>query len=230
MKLSRLIPVASLALVNQTFSADPAWWTTRGVKNASSPANYAIASVGQAKHIAAMALAEIENRIPAPEFALLNAAMDAVVDLSVPSPLPPDWGGRHRTTLLVGELKAIAKPIYDHIRLHDPNWLDAQMILAETRKQEPIYPLTYSPYPWTESTADDTNKAACTVGQLKAVFSIDFSQLAPAVPSDRDGDGTPDKTDAFPDDPTRHHPPPSDPLDTTGPVISLIAPEGATAL
>jgi hypothetical protein len=229
--LNSLCVTMLIATTLPTYSADPAWWATRGVKTTAPASNLAVASVGQAKHMAALALAEIDGRIPVPEFIELESDVRAVVDLSIPAPLPSDWNERHRFPLLTGELKALAVPFYYNLRLIDPLWLDFQMTLAGIRIQEPgINPVTYSPYPWTESTADDANKAACTVGQLKAVFSIDFSQLAPAVHADRDSDGTQDKSDAFPDDPTRHLPPPSDPMDTTDPVITLTVPEGATAL
>ncbi len=250
MKPPALIPIAFLALATFTQAADPAWWTTRGVKTGSAAGNLAPATVGQAKHMAAMALAELETRIPAPAFTALEADVNAVADLSVPNPLPADWDERHRAPLLTGQLKALAKPFYDQLRALDSNWMDHQMLLLELAQIEPgTFPLETSPYPWSESTADDANKATATIGQLKAVFSLDFSLWGSTVTddtdgdgipddlenitgtsptlTDSDGDGVPDNLDAFPLDATRSAFGNPDPSDQTPPLVSLSAPANA---
>jgi len=176
-----LLPVSILP-------ADPAWWTTRGVKTSTPAANLAPATIGQAKHMAAMALAELNGKLPAVTHQALATDLAAIVDLTLPDPLPPGFHEQQRAVLLTGQLKAIAKPFYDHLRTHDPAWLDNAMQLAQIQVMEPGPP-TPSPYPWTEAATDDANLAPATLGQLKAVFSLPLGTLPTA---DSDGDGLPD--------------------------------------
>jgi hypothetical protein len=89
--------------------------------------------------------------------------------------------------LLTGQLKALAKPFYDHLRTLNAAWLDSEMSLANIRAAEPgSNPITYSPYPWSVATSDDQNKAVATLGQLKAVFSLKLNTFA-HVDNDQDG-------------------------------------------
>lgn len=95
--------------------------------------------------------------------------------------------------LLTGELKALAQPFYDHLRLRDPVWLDSEMIMANIRVVEPgSNPVSFSPYPWTSTAGDDANRAIACLGQLKALFSLHLETLADASP-DSDGDGLSDR-------------------------------------
>lgn len=253
MKLLFLIPGTLLAFLSASPAADPAWWTTRGVKTASPASNLSPATVGQAKHMAAMALAELELRIPPEDFDVLEAAVNAVVNLEKPVPLPPDWNEKHRIPLLSGELKALAKPFYDRLRAMDADWIDHQMLRLDLKRIEPdSSPFVYSPYPWSETSTDDDNKAPATLGQLKAVFSLDFSLLGSTAEPDSDNDGVPDDLepisgtspslldsdgdgvmdglDAFPIDPTRSAHENPNQNDQTAPVVSLLAPANATQI
>ena len=205
MKPVLLVPFMFLTLTAAAPAGDPAWWTTRGVKTGSAASNLSPATIGQAKHMAAMALAELEGRIPAPVFTTLEADVNAVVDLSIPNPLPADWDEKHRAPLLTGQLKALAKPIYDKLRSLDYPWVNERMHEAGISVIEPASsPVAYSPYPWTSMTTDDSNHAVATTGQLKAVFSLPFEswgeylEEAPDYPSgstDSDGDGLSDVTE-----------------------------------
>ncbi len=193
MKPPTLIPIAFLALATFAQAADPAWWTTRGVKTGSAAGNLAPATVGQAKHMAAMALAELETRIPAPAFTALEADVNAVADLSVPNPLPADWDERHRAPLLTGQLKALAKPFYDSLGTLQSDWLFMEMGMKGLLVSEPGGgAFAESPYPWTESVADDANMGPASLGQLKAVFSLGFETIGSGFTADADSDGMPD--------------------------------------
>jgi hypothetical protein len=205
MKLHKLIPLATLSLATTTQAADPAWWTTRGVKNTSPASNLSPATIGQAKHIAAMALAELQSRLAPADYAALAADVNAVAPLNVPNPLPSDWNEKHRLPLLNGQLKALAKPFYDKLRALNASWVNERMHLAGIRVIEPsTSPLAFSAYPWTGSTSDDSNKGVANVGQLKAVFSLPFEAWGqfveddpgyPTGPDDSDGDGLSDVTE-----------------------------------
>ena len=179
----KLIPGFLFLLVLAAF-AEPAWWTDRGVKTADPSANLAPATIGQAKHMAAMALAELEPRLPAPSYQTLQADLAAIVDLDLPDPLPPGFYEQQRAVLLSGQLKAIAKPFYDHLRTHDAAWLDNAMLTGQLVVMEPGS-ATPSPYPWSEAATDDSNLSPATLGQLKAVFSLPLETIT----GDTDGDG-----------------------------------------
>jgi autotransporter-associated beta strand protein len=166
---------------------DPTWWTTRGVKTSAPASNLSPATIGQAKHMAAMALAELHDRLPASEYQTLEAEVAAVVDLSYtpippgfyPTPPPPGYLWPGHSVLAIGQLKALAKPFYDRLRALDAEWLDAQMAQSRIRVAIPgSYPIIYNPYPWSVATSDDENKAVATLGQLKAVFSLRFETAA----------------------------------------------------
>jgi hypothetical protein len=183
-----------LLLTSSLAPADPTWWEARGVKTTAPAANLAPATIGQAKHMAAMALAELEGHLPAPAFQALETDLATIVDLALPDPLPSGFRGSQRAVLLTGQLKAIAKPFYDHLRSHNATWLDNAMTAGNLIVMEPgSNPPTPSPYPWSEATTDDANRAPATLGQLKAVFSLPLETLTSPTITDTDGDGISDE-------------------------------------
>jgi hypothetical protein len=185
MKLHKLIPLATLSLATTTYADDPAWWTTRGVKNSSPASNLSPATIGQAKHFAAMALAELQIRLDPTTFQALQADVAAVVNLAAPT--TPEQFEQQRGVLAVGQLKAISAPFY--LRLHNayPAWLETR--LAENLTKDVNDSANF--YPWTSNPADDTNKGIATLGQLKTVFALPFEGLPPSA-NDTDGDGLSD--------------------------------------
>jgi Bacterial TSP3 repeat len=205
MKRSHTPLFLSLLLAQSTHlsAADPGWWATRGVTTAASPSNKSPATIGQAKHMVSNALAELQTRLPASEYSALQAEVTAVVNLALPV-TPADFE-KQRAVLLVGQVKALAQPFYDRLRSLDPAWLNQKMYQLNIRLAEPGSPaFTYSPYPWTVSTTDDSNKAVATTGQLKSVFALPLEfwvtpdSLNPALPwgpVDTDGDGLSDITE-----------------------------------
>jgi hypothetical protein len=234
-------------------AADPGWWVARGVINAASPSNTSPATIGQAKHIVSKALVELQARLPAAQYSLLQAEVAAVVNLALP--VTPAEFEKQRAVLLVGQVKALAKPFYDRLRIVDPAWLNLKMNELDIRQVDIDWPPTYSPYPWSVDTADDLNRAVGTVGQLKAVFSLPFETLQVAsqdyiplpaglVDTDHDGisdvteaaigtsplladsdsDGYPDGSDAAPLDPSRWLPNPIVAGDSSPPLVTLRSP------
>ena len=204
MKPSTLIPIATLALTLLSPAADPGWWATRGVKNASSASNLSPATLGQAKHMAAMALAELQPRLAAADYASLQADVATIVNLTPPA-TQADFDNQ-KQILLVGQLKTIARPFYDKLRALDTPWVNNEIYLTNSRVIEPgSSPPSYSPYPWSVATSDDSNYSPASVGQLKTVFSIKFENWGyygppdptlPTGPTDTDGDGLSDVTEA----------------------------------
>lgn len=219
-------------------AADPGWWVSRGVKTSSPASNLSPVTIGQAKHMAAMALAELHERLPQAKHNELAAALAQVVNLAPPqppggnpAPPPPGYQKPSFSVLAIGQLKAIAQPFYDVLREQSPGWLDWQMSINNIRVSEPgANQPSFSNYPWTVAVSDDSNKAVATLGQLKAAFCIDFSLIGAPQYDDSDGDGMPDAQDAFPDDPSRWDVPSASSGDTSAPLILLTAPEGATQI
>lgn len=200
------IPLALTCLLSfhsLTHAADPGWWTSRGVVSGSPASNRSPATIGQAKHMVKQALAEMQVRLPAGEYSTLQAEVAGIVDLTLPV-TPADFE-KQRSVLLVGQVKAMARPFYDRLRALNPAWVNSKMYQNNIRVLESdLAPNTYSPYPWSVTTADDKNKAVATIGQLKAVFSLPLEfwvtpdSSDPALPSgmvDTDGDGVSDVTE-----------------------------------
>ncbi len=162
------------------------WWAARGVTTSSSQSNLSPATIGQAKHMVAMALAELQPpRLHAPVTQALQANIATLVDLAAPT--TPAAFETQRAVLLVGQLKAISAPLY--LRLHNSYrpWLETQLTLNQTK--DPNDAANF--YPWSSSPADDSNNAVATIGQLKAVFALRFETL-PSTPLYEDNDGMSD--------------------------------------
>ncbi|MFC7338313.1 hypothetical protein ACFQY0_14050 [Haloferula chungangensis] len=169
------------------------WWDTRSVidENAVED-NYAPANIGQAKWMATKAYEELDSVLPGEG---LEFSLD---DLFPAKPLKPDaaWYEDQRAPLLVGQLKAVASPFYKTLHNVDPVWLEAQLNKNQTKD------ITNSGnyFPWSLVTSYDENHAIANIGQLKAVFALDFGSLPvntePGVSVDSDGDGLSDKEEA----------------------------------
>lgn len=186
-----LFTAVFISLMINAPAADPTWWAARGVTNASDPSNLSPATIGQAKHMVAMALAELQPRLAAPDYQELQADVAAIVDLALPQ-TQVDFDNQ-RKVLLGGQLKALARPFYDRLRSLEATWLNNQIYQSNIRVAEPdSYPLAYSPYSWSVSTSDDSNYSPATVGQLKSAFSLRFETIGAGFSMDADADGMPD--------------------------------------
>lgn len=198
----RLVLVSSLSALQFASAAPPAWWAEGGVPAVSPIApnnNLGPANVAQAKWMAFRALGKLQTIDPvlaAAIYAKLTVPQPKpgggfyppTLDFNTVRPLPTGWTASQRAPLLVGQLKAISAPFYDLLQVKDATWLASQLNTNLTK--DSANPSNY--YPWSSSTADDSNLSVATVGQLKSVFSLRFESLG-GVPTggslDSDGDG-----------------------------------------
>lgn len=198
---------ASTTVVVGDPPADPAWWSDArsapaAVNSALAAENHAPATTGQAKWMVIRALYAMEDcapyvsaRIRSELKGVLTDRSDGIVDLSRPSPLPNGWLENQKAPLLLGQLKAIARPFYEALHDADPDWLDHESTdpaeQGQLQKNGTKDPGDASNYlPWTSATTDDSNSAIATIGQLKAVFALRYEEL-----SDPFDDANGNKTD-----------------------------------
>lgn len=168
-------------------AAPPAWWssgTPPVIDPTASVENHGVANIGQAKWVAMSAIETLYRIWP-------DLAYDIESDLVGEGKPIASWSApttqaekdQQRAPLLLGQLKAIAAPFYKHLHLYSPLWLDAERDFYEM-------PDTGSEYPWeSDVPADGSNKSPALIGQLKAVFSLDFTADRETGPA---ADGLPD--------------------------------------
>ncbi|WOO41505.1 hypothetical protein [Rubellicoccus peritrichatus] len=145
-------------------SAEPIWWTERNVLAPTTTNDFAAVNVGQAKFMAAMMIAEMNEKLGP-----WGGAQISMNDFINPNAATNDYAA-----LTVGQLKFLATPFYD--RLAEFDWFGT--------------PTPSHYYSWTEVTTDDNDFAAVNAGQLKYMFDFDF--LAPENIIDDDNDDLPD--------------------------------------
>jgi hypothetical protein len=189
-----------LTLLSLAVAASPPWWTNGSppVIDANATANnYGPANIGQAKWIVAEALRALEFNAPAIASQVrsdldgfLPDHTDRIIDFSVPeNPKSESWIKNQNMPLLIGQLKSISAPFYSRLAAVQPIWLASQRVANGTDSPNSIFP-------WTPTTEDDANKSVATIGQLKAVFSLQFQTLSVASSVDSDQDGLPDSWEA----------------------------------
>ena len=169
MKLSEIspIPVRTLgrwfffclafALPLKTFSAAPAWWTTRGVIDTNQTRNdFAAVNTGQLKHIAQQAMLEMDDKISGGAGTAIHALVDSWDTIGTDT--------NDFAAVNVGQVKAVAKLFY-------------------TRLNAAGYTI---PLPWDDEAVDRNDYAMANVGQLKAVFAFTIV-TDPELDTDSDG-------------------------------------------
>ena len=191
-----------------SYGSGPQWWTDFGVTNNGQAQNKAIATTGQGKWVAKKALealsvidVETADLIEDELFKATPTDPDGVFFPTPPSPKTSAWRQKQKEPLQVGALKALAKPFYENLNIKDSSWVKSQLelngftVLGVDYFQDAFGHF----YPWNPANDTDTsiNLAPVTLGQLKAVFSIDVQ--SPVLLSgitlagvDSDGDGIPD--------------------------------------
>lgn len=147
MRLSALITLLLLPV-----AADPPTWWTDGIPPVIPPGatenNQGPANIGQAKHMADMALKALELkdkvlsdtirqkltiRQPNPTNPTGPLLKEIIKHrFALPNPLPADWAQSQRAPLLLGQLKAISAPFYAALNLQNPSWLAEQLTLNGT--------------------------------------------------------------------------------------------------
>ena len=145
----------------------PSWWADRAVKNTSEAQNLAVANLGQLKHIANQAHAELESLVPS----------GTAAPFSVPATPDAAWYETQRKALNLGQLKAVAKPFYDRLNAISTDWVKGQLETNGLALNTSYFQATNGYYyPWNPSTPVEENYKVATVGQLKLVFALRFNQ------------------------------------------------------
>ncbi|EIQ00389.1 hypothetical protein OpiT1DRAFT_04935 [Opitutaceae bacterium TAV1] len=174
--LSALLVAGLLSAVSfqifSLFAQAPAWWGTREVLSPDAqPDDYAAANIGQLKHIATQAAAEMNAKLP-------GGAGEGINALVTSWQQPPAEGVTRDDYAAVnlGQLKAVAKLFYDRLAAAGyagPPLADGQ------------------PYPWPSDASGADNYALANIGQLKHVFSFSIPSEPPGF-VDTDGNGIDD--------------------------------------
>jgi hypothetical protein len=195
----RLLTLFAISLSGSS-AAPPEWWsqTSNGlgpVLTTAPPSNSAAANLGQAKHVAIKAVGLLQTIDPVIGSLLILedftvGDVEPIFYFGVPNPKTEEWIQAQHRALTIGELKSIAKPIYDRLYSINPLWLDNESTNPAEKGQlqlngtkDPNDGNNY--YPWTTTVSDDNDNAVATIGQLKSVFALDFSKLD----TDYDDDG-----------------------------------------
>lgn len=186
-------------------TAEPAWWAAYNVKTGAATNNRGPANIGQARWMASRAVEAIRSHSPSLATEIDTALIGdgkPLGSIGWAAPANAAEFEKQKAPLLVGQLKAIATPFYDKINGVAPEWLAAERVANLTETGDGIFP-------WTNTNAaDDNNKGVATIGQLKAVFSLHFTDSydgdaipdfyeamhgGQGTPLDQDGNGLPDQ-------------------------------------
>jgi len=162
-KIALFILLSSTFLTPTLSAAVPVWWSERGVLEANNPADdYAAANLGQLKHFASKAAAELNANLP-------GGAGTAINNLITSWQQPPAAGVTRDDYAAVnqGQLKSIAKSFYD--RLFEVGYTGPPLTPGQK-------------YPWDNSPTPADDYALANLGQLKQIFSFKF-----ATDTDTDG-------------------------------------------
>lgn len=160
----------------------PVWNETRESNNKGA------ANLGQAKWVAKNALAAIGTFNPV----LASSIEDDLVGVGKPI---PNWNApvnqaerdKNHAPLLLGQLKAIALPFYNHLNLAAPDWVLEQIqenhagdAVLNTHYWQISGDSNYSEdgyFAWNPATPSAVNHQPATIGQLKALFSLRFETV-----------------------------------------------------
>ncbi|MGJ8632868.1 MAG: hypothetical protein ACSHX7_03030, partial [Luteolibacter sp.] len=178
----KLVPGILLMLVIAALAVPPLWWESRGVIDETAVENnQAAVNLGQAKWMVAQAYEEMDSVVPQDLGFVLT-------DLFPEKPGSPDevWSEAQKTPLNLGQLKSLAKPFYDKLNEISPEWVLSQIqqnhdssAVLDTHYWQVGAGTSYTEggyYPWNPDTPVSENYKPANIGQLKAIFSIDFTQ------------------------------------------------------
>ena len=187
--------ISSLAcggLIVSIYAADPAWWSDGDppiIDTTATTQNAGVANIGQAKWMVSEALRTLDEVDPRTSL-LIRADLASIVDLEIPFPKSSEWIAKQKAPLLLGQLKALAHPFYEHINGKAPTWVESQLTSNGLNATPPAAITYYSDgnggfLPWNPATPVADNKVPVNVGQLKLVFALRFKH-------DSDSDTMPD--------------------------------------
>jgi len=196
-----------------SYSALPAWWfqgDPPAIIAGAEQENKGAANLGQGKYMAVKAFEALKLKLGAAHPTVLAIEEDLFLDsnesgdVGVFDPIPPDpadqaWLDLQKAPLQLGQLKAMAKPFYDHVNAFNADWVFGQLAENGLTEEGVHYwhvngDERYTSggyYPWNPATSTDQNKEATTIGQLKVLFALRFETLFVAA-GDSDGDGISD--------------------------------------
>jgi len=126
---------------------DPFWWLDFDVLDLIASQNdYAMANVGQLKHMASKAREAMDDLLPGGAGTNIHTLVDGF------------QSSNNYVVINLGQLKYVAQPFYDRLTPDHTNLWPVGM--------------TVGPYPWSGSTNSPGNYAAGNIGQLKTIFSF----------------------------------------------------------
>ena len=142
-------------------AAAPGWWQQHGLMKAGGAMvdDFAVLNQGQLKNFARASIYELHEKLPGGAGPLLNQLLQTWRTHKLNA---DDF-----TAVNVGQLKAVAKPVYAAMQ-------SAGLSL---------------PLPWTSLTEDDNDYAVANLGQAKAVFAFVLPDYLALGLTDSDGDG-----------------------------------------
>lgn len=166
-------------------SSPPVWWTAPVTifANDTPTDNWAIANVGQLKHVATKAKTHLDAKLN-----LTSSDWNEAYSNTNPFPFPVGTSIDNHAPLNIGQLKFVASGFYRILHQKAPNYsvparLGSLGVPASAISGSGPY------YPWSETTGLGENWSPVTIGQLKIVFSFDLSNYVVGTPEDTDADG-----------------------------------------
>lgn len=189
----RIVCLSALLAGIVVSEVPPAWWhqgISPVIPVGATENNHGVANIGQAKWMASGALKALAA--VAPDVAALVRAdlagtppnfTDRIVDFELPTAVTAEWLQKQKSPLLLGQLKAIARPFYNRLNSVAAPWVLDQIkanhggtATASTDYWQVTGNAAYNSngyYPWNPATSVATNNAPATIGQLKLIFSFD---------------------------------------------------------
>jgi len=195
--LPRLLPrvfCLSTLLTGMLVSAvPPAWWQQGNppvIPAGAIENNHGAANIGQAKWMALEALKalaavapDVATQVRADLAGTPPGFTDRIIDFDVPGPATPEWLEKQRAPLMIGQLKAIARPFYNRLNTVAAPWVLDQIeanhggtATSGTDYWQVTGNAAYTNggyFPWNPATPLAANSVPATIGQLKVIFSFD---------------------------------------------------------
>ena len=190
-----LLLLALFTLLLPASANPPAWWLDGhpSVVDVTTEPNYhGPANVGQAKWMATEALRALD--VASPQLAADirldlkgTSPSNRIVDLTEPDQKTPEWIANQKAALLLGQLKAIARPFYNRLNVVSPTWVQNQ--IQQNHDNAAILGTDYwqvsgnsnytqnGYYPWNPAAPAESNSTLATIGQLKVIFSFDPTMI-----------------------------------------------------